>query len=125
MKLVTLLTSAAAVAAMVFAGATTALAQSTLEVVKKRDHVRCQVGPASPGFYFLNSAGEWQGLDVVVCRAVAAAVFGDPKKLEIQSVSSQARFTSLANGDSDLLSRTATWTMSRDRSEERRVGKEC
>ena len=114
MKITMLLTSVAAIAAMVFAGATSASAESTLDIVKKRGHVRCQVGPASPGYYFLNSAGDWQGLDVAVCHAVAAAVFGDIKKLEIQSVSSQARFTSLANGDSDLLSRTATWTMSRD-----------
>ncbi|PCI05187.1 MAG: amino acid ABC transporter substrate-binding protein [Hyphomicrobiales bacterium] len=114
MKFTTLLTSAAAIAALVLAGATSASAESTLEIVKKRGHVRCQVGPASPGFYFLDSKGDWQGLDVTVCQAVAAAIFGDPTKLEIQSVSSQARFTSLANGDSDLLSRTATWTMSRD-----------
>ncbi len=114
MKLTVLLTSAAAVAAMVFTGAAPALAESTLDIVKKRGHVRCQVGPASPGYYFLTAKGEWRGLDVSVCRAVAAAIFGDTSKLEIQSVSSQARFTSLANGDSDLLSRTATWTMSRD-----------
>ncbi|MBL4731312.1 MAG: amino acid ABC transporter substrate-binding protein [Rhizobiaceae bacterium] len=114
MKLTTLLTSAATIAAVMFAGATSASAESTLEIVKKRGHIRCQVGPASPGFYFLDSKGDWQGIDVSVCQAVAAAIFGDPTKLEIQSVSSQARFTSLANGDSDLLSRTATWTMSRD-----------
>lgn len=114
MKLTTLLTSVAAVAAMAFAGATSASAESTLEIVKKRGHVRCQVGPSSPGYYFLNAKGEWRGLDVSNCHAVAAAIFGDITKLEIQSVSSQARFTSLANGDSDLLSRTATWTMSRD-----------
>jgi len=114
MKIITLLTSAVAVAAMAFTGATTASAQSTLDIVKERGHVRCQVGPASPGYYFLNAKGEWQGMDVAVCHAVAAAIFGDVTKLEIQSVSSQARFTSLANGDSDLLSRTATWTMSRD-----------
>lgn len=114
MKLKSLLTSVAAIAAMVFAGATVASAESTLDIVKKRGHLRCQVGPASPGFYFLNAKGEWRGIDVSVCQAVAAAIFGDPSKLEIQMVSSQARFTSLANGDSDLLSRTATWTMSRD-----------
>lgn len=114
MKFTTLLTSAATIAALMLAGATSASAESTLEIVKKRGHVRCQVGPASPGFYFLDSKGDWQGIDVTVCQAVAAAIFGDPTKLEIQSVSSQARFTSLANGDSDLLSRTATWTMSRD-----------
>ena len=114
MKYRTLLASATAFAIMATSGITVASAESTLDIVKKRGHLRCQVGPASPGFYFLDSKGEWLGIDVAVCHAVAAAVFGDAKKLEIQSVSSQARFTSLANGDSDMLSRTATWTMSRD-----------
>lgn len=114
MKYTTLLTSVAAVAAMAFAGATTASAESTLEIVKKRGHVRCQVGNPSPGYYNLDSKGNWYGLDVGVCQGVAAAVFGDKSKLEIQSVSTAARFTALANGESDLLSRTATWTLTRD-----------
>jgi len=114
MKFQTFLASAAAVAAMTFAGATVASAESTLEIVKKRGHVRCQVGQPSPGFYNLDANGEWHGSDVSVCQAVAAAIFGSKKKLEIQSVSSSARFTSLANGESDLLSRTATWTLTRD-----------
>jgi len=114
MKLTTLLTSAAAVAAMTLGGVTTVSAESTLDIVKKRGHLRCQVGQPSPGYYNLDAKGNWYGLDVQTCRAVAAAVFGDAKKLEIQSVSSQMRFTALANGESDLLSRTATWTMSRD-----------
>jgi len=114
MKLTTLLISAAAVAAMTLGGVTTVSAESTLDIVKKRGHLRCQVGQPSPGYYNLDSKGNWYGLDVQTCRAVAAAVFGDAEKLEIQSVSSQMRFTALANGESDLLSRTATWTMSRD-----------
>ncbi|MBE9556115.1 MAG: amino acid ABC transporter substrate-binding protein [Proteobacteria bacterium] len=115
MKFTTSLTSIAAAAIMVVSGATTAsAAESTLEIVKKRGHVRCQVGPPSAGYYNLDANGNWYGLDVQTCRAVAAAIFGDPGKLEIQSVSSQLRFTALANGESDLLSRTATWTMSRD-----------
>jgi general L-amino acid transport system substrate-binding protein len=114
MKLSTLFASVAAVAAMTIAGATVASAKSTLEIVKERGHLRCQVGTPSAGYYNLDANGEWYGLDVVTCQAVAAAIFGDKKKLEIQSVSSQMRFTALANGDSDLLSRTATWTMSRD-----------
>jgi len=114
MKLTKLLTSVATAAAITFTGAASASAESTLETVKKRGNLRCQVGPSSPGYYFLNAKGEWRGLDVSNCHAVAAAIFGDITKLEIQSVSSQARFTSLANGDSDMLSRTATWTMSRD-----------
>ncbi len=114
MKTKLLLTSVAAVAAMTFAGATTAAAQSTLEIVKERGNLRCQVGQPSPGYYNLDADGNWYGLDVATCQAVAAAIFGDKTKLEIQSVSSQARFTALANGESDLLSRTATWTLTRD-----------
>ncbi|MBL4907789.1 MAG: amino acid ABC transporter substrate-binding protein [Sneathiella sp.] len=113
MKLTTFLTSVAAVATLAVA-ATPVTAETTLEIVKKRGHVRCQVGPPSAGYYNLDAKGEWYGLDVATCQAVASAIFGDPKKLEIQSISSQMRFTSLANGESDLLSRTATWTMSRD-----------
>jgi len=114
MKLTTLLASVTAVAAMTFAGATATLAASTLEIVKERGHLRCQVGPPSPGFYNLDANGDWYGSDVAICQAVAAAIFGSKDKLEIQSVSSQVRFTALANGESDLLSRTATWTLLRD-----------
>ncbi len=114
MKFIASLTSFAAAAAMMFTFSTSASAESTLEIVKKRGHLRCQVGQPSAGFYNLDAAGKWYGLDVQTCHAVAAAVFGDQNKLEIQSVSSQMRFTALANGESDLLSRTATWTMSRD-----------
>lgn len=114
MNFSTLLSSAAIVAAMAVAGTTSVSAQSTLENVQKRGHLRCQVGQPSPGYYNLDAEGNWYGLDVANCQAVAAAIFGDKTKLEIQSVSSQMRFTALANGESDLLSRTATWTMSRD-----------
>lgn len=104
----------ATVAVMAASGATGASAQSTLEIVKERGHLRCQVGSPSPGYYNLDSNGDWFGLDVSVCQAVASAIFGDKTALEIQSVSTQARFTALANGESDMLSRTATWTMTRD-----------
>ena len=114
MKLRTKFTSVAALAFVATSGATVVAAQSTLEIVKDRGHVRCQVGPPSPGYYNLDSDGNWYGLDVAVCQAVASAIFGNKDALEIQSVSSQARFTALANGESDLLSRTATWTMTRD-----------
>lgn len=114
MKLKTLFTSIAAVAALAFVGSTVASAESTLDIVKKRGHLRCQVGTPAPGFYNLDANGEWYGSDVSICQAVASAIFGDKTKLEIQSVSSQVRFTALANGESDLLSRTATWTLLRD-----------
>lgn len=114
MKLKTSIASVVALALMAASGATVASAQSTLELVKERGHLRCQVGPPSPGYYNLDSEGSWYGLDVSVCQAVAAAIFGDKTALEIQSVSSQARFTALANGESDMLSRTATHTLTRD-----------
>ena len=112
MKLSRLLTSVLAFAVLV--APVSASAGKTLDIVKKRGHLRCQVGTPSGGFYNLDAKGNWYGLDVAVCEAVAAAIFGDKNKVEFQSVSSQARFTALANGESDLLSRTATWTMSRD-----------
>lgn len=92
----------------------TAAAQSTLEQIKQRGHLRCQVGIPSPGFYVLDQNGNWSGSDVSICRAVATAIFGDPSKVEFQSVTSAVRFTALANGESDMLSRTATWTLFRD-----------
>lgn len=91
-----------------------AMAQSTLETVKERGHLNCQVGLPTPGFYALAADGTWSGLDVDMCRAVSAAIWGDPDKIEYQSVTSAVRFTSLANGESDMLSRTTTWTAVRD-----------
>ena len=91
-----------------------ALAQSTLEQVKARGHLNCQVGLPTPGFYALADDGTWSGMDVDMCRGVSAAIFGDPDKVEYQSVTSAVRFTSLANAESDMLSRTTTWTAVRD-----------
>jgi general L-amino acid transport system substrate-binding protein len=88
--------------------------ESTLDIVKSRDVLRCQVGTPAPGFYSLSDDGKWSGFDVENCRAVAAAIFGDPDKIEYQSVTSAVRFTAMANGESDMLSRTTTWTLFRD-----------
>jgi general L-amino acid transport system substrate-binding protein len=88
--------------------------QSTLEIVKNRGMLRCQIGTPAPGFYQLSDAGKWSGFDVEICRAVAAAIFGDADKVEYQSVTSAVRFTAMANGESDVLSRTTTWTLFRD-----------
>jgi general L-amino acid transport system substrate-binding protein len=114
MKLTKFMTLAAAASALMVVGAAGASAETTLEIVKKRGHLRCQIGTPSPGFYNLDAGGNWYGSDVAVCRAVAAAVLGDAGKLEFQSVSTQVRFTALANGESDMLSRTTTWTLLRD-----------
>ncbi|KPQ09742.1 MAG: general L-amino acid transport system substrate-binding protein [Saliniramus fredricksonii] len=93
---------------------TAASAQQTLETVQERGNLNCQVGLPTPGFYNLDSDGNWSGIDVDVCRAVAAAIFDDPEAVDFQSVTSAVRFTSLANGESDMLSRTTTWTAVRD-----------
>jgi general L-amino acid transport system substrate-binding protein len=114
MKKYSLLGLGAGVLAVLSMAATPVLAQNTLELVQKRGHLRCQVGTPSPGFYQLGADGTWSGSDVSVCRAVATAIFGDPNKVEFQSVTSAVRFTALANGESDMLSRTATWTAFRD-----------
>ena len=93
---------------------TAASAQQTLQTVTDRGFLNCQVGLPTPGFYGLDADGVWSGLDVDVCRAVAAGIFDDPEAVEFQSVTSAVRFTSLANGESDMLSRTTTWTAVRD-----------
>jgi len=107
-------TYAIAVSVVTIGSVTTASAESTLDIVKKRGHLRCQIGKPSPGFYNLDAKGKWEGFYVANCQAIAAAIFGDKSKVEYQSVGSQVRFTALANGESDLLSQSATMTMSRD-----------
>ncbi len=104
----------AAIAAAATMLAWGAQAQQTLQQVQNRGHLNCQVGLPTPGFYALGADGNWSGLDVDICRAVAAAIFNDPGRVQFQSVTSAVRFTSLANGESDLLSRTTTWTAVRD-----------
>jgi general L-amino acid transport system substrate-binding protein len=91
-----------------------AQAQQTLQQVRARGMLNCQVGLPTPGFYALAANGTWSGMDVDMCRAVSAAIFDDPNKVQYQSVTSAVRFTSLANGESDMLSRTTTWTAVRD-----------
>lgn len=95
-------------------GATAAFAQSTLERVIAEDVVMCGSNGGRAGFSALDSKGEWQGLDVDTCRAIAAAVLGDPTKIQMVKTSSQTRFTALQTGEIDVLVRNATWTLSRD-----------
>ncbi|MGB3555874.1 MAG: amino acid ABC transporter substrate-binding protein [Jannaschia sp.] len=100
--------------AMGAAVAAPAAAQDTLATVQERGTLNCQVGLPTPGFYALADDGTWSGMDVDMCRAVSAAIFGDPDRVEYQSVTSAVRFTSLANAESDMLARTTTWTAVRD-----------
>lgn len=86
----------------------------TLERVKKNGYLRCGVNEGLPGFASPDAKGNWTGMDVDFCRAVAAAIFNDPKKVRFTPTSAKVRFTVLQTGQVDLLSRNTTWSMSRD-----------
>jgi general L-amino acid transport system substrate-binding protein len=89
---------------------------SRLDVVKSRGQMICGVDGGIPGFSFVDESGAYSGLDVDVCRAVAAAVLGDADAVEYRRLDSTERFTALAGGEVDMLSRNTTWTISRDTS---------
>ena len=92
----------------------TASAQATLATIKGRGNINCGVGTGTPGFSNPDDKGNWTGLDVDYCRAVAAAIFNDPSKVSFKPLTAKERFTALQSGEVDILSRTTTWTMSRD-----------
>jgi general L-amino acid transport system substrate-binding protein len=100
--------------ALVLAG--TAHAQSTLDAVKGKGFVQCGVNTGLAGFSQPDSKGVWRGIDVDLCRAVAAAVFGDAAKVRFTPLTAQQRFTAVQSGEVDILSRNTTWTLSRDTS---------
>lgn len=87
---------------------------SRLDIVKSRGSLICGVNGQLPGFSFVNENGEYSGMDVDICQAVAAALFNDPSKIEYRDLSAQQRFTAVQSGEVDLLSRNTTWTISRD-----------
>ncbi|MGH1578437.1 amino acid ABC transporter substrate-binding protein [Planktotalea sp.] len=91
-----------------------AAAAGTLDDVKARGKLNCGVTTGLVGFAAPDANGEWQGFDVGVCRAVAAAVLGDPKAVEFVPTTGKTRFTALASGEIDMLARNTTWTFSRD-----------
>ena len=92
----------------------TANAATTLDAVKAKGFVQCGVSQGLPGFSNADDAGNWTGLDVEMCRAVAAAIFGDGSKVKFSPLSAKQRFTALSSGEIDILSRNTTWTMTRD-----------
>jgi general L-amino acid transport system substrate-binding protein len=106
----------AVLAALAVLCAAPAAAQSTLEAVSKKGHVQCGVNVGLAGFSQPDSQGAWKGIDVDVCRAVAAAVFGDASKVRYTPLTAQQRFTALQSGEVDILSRNTTWTITRDTS---------
>ncbi|MBD0261785.1 MAG: amino acid ABC transporter substrate-binding protein [Tolypothrix sp. Co-bin9] len=89
---------------------------SRLDTVKSRGKLICGVSGQLPGFSFVKANGEYAGLDVDVCRAIASAIFDDPKKVEFRNLNAKERFTAVQTGEVDILSRNTTWTISRDTS---------
>ena len=89
-------------------------AGATFDAVKKRGFVQCGVNTGLAGFSVADEKGVWKGIDVDVCRAVAAAVFGDANKVKFTPLTAKERFTALQSGEVDVLSRNTTWTVVRD-----------
>jgi general L-amino acid transport system substrate-binding protein len=89
---------------------------ATLDEVKARGELRCGVNTGLAGFAAPDDKGAWRGIDADFCRAVAAAIFQDPRKVKFIPLNAKERFTALQSGEIDLLSRNTTWTMSRDTS---------
>ncbi len=87
---------------------------SRLDLIKKRNELICGVSGKIPGFSFLKSDGSYQGLDVDICKAFAAAIIGDSKKIQYRPLTAAERFTAIKTGEIDLLSRNTTFTLSRD-----------
>ena len=92
------------------------VAAQTLKTVKERGSLSCGVSQGLPGFSNPDDKGNWTGLDVDLCRALAAAVLNDPTKVKFVPLSAKDRFTALQSGEIDVLSRNTTWTLSRDTS---------
>ncbi|MBT8454911.1 MAG: amino acid ABC transporter substrate-binding protein [Alphaproteobacteria bacterium] len=91
-----------------------AASASTLEDVKARGELNCGVNTGLVGFAAPDANNNWQGFDIDICRAVAAAVLGDPDAVKYVPLTGKTRFTALAAGEIDMLSRNTTWTFSRD-----------
>jgi general L-amino acid transport system substrate-binding protein len=102
---------AVAAAATFMAGTAAA---GTLEDVKAKGFIQCGIATGLAGFASPNDKGEWEGFDVDICRAMSAAIFGDPDKVKYTPTTAKERFTALQSGEIDVLARNTTWTLSRD-----------
>jgi len=85
---------------------------SRLNLIKNRNELICGVSGKIPGFSFMKSDGSYQGLDVDICKAFAAAIIGDSEKIQYRPLTAAERFTAIKTGEIDLLSRTTTFTLS-------------
>ncbi|WP_078120561.1 amino acid ABC transporter substrate-binding protein [Thiosocius teredinicola] len=95
---------------------TAANAGATLDAVKKKGFVQCGVSTGLPGFSSADDKGKFTGIDVDMCRAVSAAIFGDADKVKYSPLTAKERFTALQSGEIDMLPRNTTWTYTRDTS---------
>lgn len=103
-----------ALTTVVFSFAASAHAGPTFDAVQKNGFVQCGFSTGIPGFSAVDGKGEWQGLDVDLCRGIAAAMFGDAGKFRATPLNTQQRFTALQSGEVDVLTRNTTVTMTRD-----------
>ncbi|WP_422138748.1 amino acid ABC transporter substrate-binding protein [Endozoicomonas sp. ALC020] len=97
-------------------GAQAEIDSGTLETVLSKGYLSCGVNTGLPGFATPDEKGKWSGIDVDVCRGVAAAVLGDASKVKFIPLTAKERFTALQSGEIDMLSRNTTWTLTRDAS---------
>ena len=102
------------VALTLFVFVATAAQANTLKTVENRGEVVCGVSQGLPGFSNPDNQGSWTGIDVDICRALAAAIFGNPKAVKYTALSAKERITALQSGEVDLLARNTTWSMHRD-----------
>ncbi|MDQ2137913.1 amino acid ABC transporter substrate-binding protein [Alcaligenaceae bacterium A4P071] len=103
-----------AIGAALFAASSAAQAGATYDAVKKKGFVQCGVSTGIAGFSAADSKGEWKGLDVDMCRAIAATMFNDSTKFKVTPLNTQQRFTALQSGEIDVLTRNTTQTLTRD-----------
>ena len=103
-------------ATLVLSAAASLSQAETLDTVKERGYIQCGVSTGVPGFSNPDDKGNWTGIDVDVCRAMAAAALGDAGKVKYVPLTAKERFTALQSGEIDVLSRNTTWTQTRDTS---------
>ncbi len=116
MKLSKLQLAVAAIATMGAMLAAPAHAGKTLDAIKARGQIVCGVNTGLAGFAAADSSGKWSGLDIDVCKALAAATLGDAEKIKYVPLTAQQRFTALQSGEIDVLARNTTFTLTRDAS---------
>jgi len=106
--------AATALSGAVALAATPSWAGQTFDAVKAKGFVQCAVNTGLAGFSFADSQGKWTGLDVDLCKAIAAAMFGDAEKVKFTPTTAQQRFVALQSGEVDVITRNATQTLMRD-----------